>query len=219
TASLPEEDRHSYSRDYLEGQLAYLFGGRAAEELVFGPEKVTTGAGNDIERATSLARRMVTVFGMSDVIGPMAVGDAEHEVFLGREIVQRRELSEKMAELVDSEIKRLLTEAYERAMRTLQENRDLLERLANALLERETPADRSARAWDEAAPGEPGLARAARERVARGGDARPRGDRAAGPGRAAPAAPAAGGQGVRRLGSARPSREGRIRIRRGRLGP
>src|SRR5690606_21575210 len=96
------------------------------------------GAGNDIERATSLARRMVTVFGMSDVIGPMAVGDAEHEVFLGREIVQRRELSEKMAELVDSEIKRLLTEAYERAMRTLQENRDLLERLANALLERET---------------------------------------------------------------------------------
>ena len=138
TASLPEEDRHSYSRDYLEGQLAYLFGGRAAEELVFGPQKVTTGAGNDIERATSLARRMVTVFGMSDVIGPMAVGDAEQEVFLGREIVQRRELSEKMAELVDSEIKRLLTEAYERAMRTLRENRDLLERLANALLERET---------------------------------------------------------------------------------
>jgi cell division protease FtsH len=138
TASLPEEDRHSYSRDYLEGQLAYLFGGRAAEELVFGPEKVTTGAGNDIERATSLARRMVTVFGMSDVIGPMAVGDAEQEVFLGREIVQRRELSEKMAELVDGEIKRLLTEAYERAMTTLKENRDLLERLANALLERET---------------------------------------------------------------------------------
>src|SRR5690606_30652897 len=138
TASLPEEDRHSYSRDYLQAQLAYLFGGRAAEELIFGPDKITTGAGNDIERATSLARRMVTSFGMSDAVGPMAVGDSEQEVFLGREIVQRRELSEKMAELVDGEIKRLLTEGYDGAMQTLQENREVLEALANALLERET---------------------------------------------------------------------------------
>ncbi|HEX7120133.1 MAG TPA: ATP-dependent zinc metalloprotease FtsH [Longimicrobiales bacterium] len=138
TASLPQEDRHSYSRDYLLGQLAYLFGGRAAEERIFGPEKITTGAGNDIERATSLARRMVTSFGMSDAIGPMAVGDSEQEVFLGREIVQRREISEKTAELVDSEVKRLLSDSYDRALKTIEENRELLEALANALLERET---------------------------------------------------------------------------------
>jgi len=92
-----EEDRHSYSRDFLVASLAMLFGGRAAEELVFGPEKITTGAGNDIERATHMARRMVTQFGMSDVIGPMSVGDAEQEVFLGREIMQRREISQRIA--------------------------------------------------------------------------------------------------------------------------
>jgi len=138
TASLPEEDRHSYSRDYLIASLAMLYGGRAAEELVFGPEKITTGAGNDIERATAMARRMVTQFGMSDVVGPMAVGDAEQEVFLGREIVSRRHLSESVAEKVDAEVKRLLDEAYHQAMHTLRDNRILLETIAEALLERET---------------------------------------------------------------------------------
>ncbi|HEX6939422.1 MAG TPA: ATP-dependent zinc metalloprotease FtsH, partial [Longimicrobiales bacterium] len=138
TAYLPQEDRHSYSKDYLLGRLVTLFGGRAAEELVFGVEKVTTGAGNDIERATSLARRMVTSFGMSEAVGPMAVGDSEQEVFLGRELVQRRELSERTAELVDAEVKRILSEAYEEAMRLLRENRALLEAIAEALLERET---------------------------------------------------------------------------------
>jgi cell division protease FtsH len=138
TASLPEEDRHSYSRDFLLSNLAMLFGGRAAEELVFGPEKITTGAGNDIERATGMARRMVVQFGMSDVIGPMAVGDAEQEVFIGREIVQRREISEKIAETVDAEIKRILDEAYIHARKTLEQNRDLLSSIAEALLERET---------------------------------------------------------------------------------
>jgi cell division protease FtsH len=138
TASLPEEDRHSYSRDFLLAQLVMLYGGRAAEEMVFGPEKITTGAGNDIERATTLARRMVTQFGMSEHVGPMAVGDADHEVFLGRELVQRRELSPEMAKLVDDEVKRFLDEAYKRAAETLEANRDLLERLAEALLERET---------------------------------------------------------------------------------
>jgi len=138
TASLPEEDRHSYSRDFLLAQLVMLYGGRAAEEMIFGPEKITTGAGNDIERATALARRMVTQFGMSEKIGPMAVGDADHEVFLGRELVQRRELSQQTAKLVDDEIKRFLDEAYNRAVQTLSENTDLLERLAEALLERET---------------------------------------------------------------------------------
>jgi cell division protease FtsH len=138
TASLPEEDRHSYSRDYLVASLSMLYGGRAAEELIFGPQKITTGAGNDIERATNMARRMVTSFGMSEVIGPMAVGDAEHEVFLGRELGQRRAVSESVAERVDAEVKRLLDEAYAMAMRTVEENRGLLTDIAEALLERET---------------------------------------------------------------------------------
>jgi cell division protease FtsH len=138
TASLPEEDRHSYSKDYLLSNLAMLYGGRAAEELIFGPEKITTGAGNDIERATAMARRMVTQFGMSDLIGPMAVGDAEQEVFLGRELTQRREVSERTSESVDDEIKRILDEAYSRARQTLNENRVLLEKISEALLERET---------------------------------------------------------------------------------
>jgi cell division protease FtsH len=138
TASLPEEDRHSYSRDFLLAQLVMLYGGRAAEEMIFGAEKITTGAGNDIERATSLARRMVTQFGMSEKVGPMAVGDADHEVFLGRELVQRRELSQETARLVDNELKRFLDEAYNRAVQTLQDHKELLESIALALLERET---------------------------------------------------------------------------------
>ena len=138
TASLPEEDRHSYSKDYLIASLAMLYGGRAAEEMIFGPEKITTGAGNDIERATALSRRMVTQFGMSEAIGPMAIGDAEHEVFLGREIGNRRAVSENVAERVDTEVKRLLDEAYGTAMEMLEGNRELLESIAEALLERET---------------------------------------------------------------------------------
>ena len=114
------------------------FGGRVAEEIVFGSDKVTTGAGNDIERATALARRMVTQFGMSERIGPMAVGDNEQEIFLGREIAQRREVSEQTAQLVDTEVKRLIDEAYARATQILSENRELLDRIAAALLERET---------------------------------------------------------------------------------
>lgn len=138
TASLPEEDRHSYTRDWLHGQLAMLFGGRVAEEMAFGVEKVTTGAGNDIERATAMARRMVTRFGMSDRIGLMAVGDSEHEVFLGRELVQRREVSEHTARQVDEEVKRILDDAHARARGVLEENRELLESIAMALLDRET---------------------------------------------------------------------------------
>ena len=138
TASLPEEDRHTYPRDYLLGDLAVFFGGRAAEELVFGPDKITTGAGNDIERATRMARRMVTTFGMSDLIGPMAIGDSEQEVFLGREIVQRREISERIAEQVDFEVKRIIEEAYKKAIEVLKQNMDLLTVMAEALLERET---------------------------------------------------------------------------------
>jgi len=138
TASLPEEDRHNYTKEWLEGQLTMLFGGRVAEETVFGASKITTGAGNDIERATSLARRMVTQFGMSDAIGPMSVGDQEHEIFLGRELSQRRAVSEQTARRVDSEVKRILDSAYASAERVLTQHRDLLDEIANALLERET---------------------------------------------------------------------------------
>ncbi len=138
TASLPEEDRYSHTRDWLNGQLAMLFGGRVAEELEFGPEKVTTGAGNDIERATGVARRMVTRFGMSDRIGLMAVGDSDQEVFLGRELVQRRDVSDYTARRVDEEVKRILDHAHGRARRIIEANRSLLADLANALLERET---------------------------------------------------------------------------------
>ena len=138
TASLPEEDRHSYTRHWMNGQLAMLFGGRVAEETAFGPEKVTTGAGNDIERATAMARRMVTRFGMSDRIGLMAVGDSEHEVFLGRELVQRREVSEHTARQVDKEVKRILDDAHARARDVIEDNRELLETIAAALLDRET---------------------------------------------------------------------------------
>ncbi len=138
TASLPEEDRHNYTKDWLKGQLMMLFGGRVAEELVFGPGKITTGAGNDIEQATGIARRMVTQFGMSEVLGPIAVGEGDHEIFLGREFSQRKEVSESMAQVVDSEIKRFLDEAFEGARTTLQKHRSLLDDIANALLERET---------------------------------------------------------------------------------
>jgi cell division protease FtsH len=138
TASLPEVDRHNYTKDWLIGSLAMFFGGRVAEEIIFGADKVTTGAGNDIERATALARRMVTQFGMSELIGPLAVGDKEQEIFLGREFAQRREISERTAQMVDDEVKRLVDEAYARATTILMDNRELLDRIADALLERET---------------------------------------------------------------------------------
>jgi len=138
TASLPEEDRHSYTKEWMEGQLAMLFGGRVAEEMIFGPRDVTTGAGNDIERATAMARRMVMSFGMSEVIGLVAVGDNEQEVFLGRELVQRRTVSEHTQRIVDEEVKRILDEAHTKAQQVIGANRELLESIAMALLERET---------------------------------------------------------------------------------
>jgi cell division protease FtsH len=138
TTWLPEEDRHNYTKSWLEGRLASAFGGRVAEEVVFGSEKVTTGAANDIEQATQIARRMVTQFGMSDKVGVIAVGDQEQEIFLGREIVQRRGISERMNEVVDSEVKRIIDDAYARARQILTVHRELLDRMAAALLERET---------------------------------------------------------------------------------
>ena len=138
TFFLPEEDRHYYTKQYIHGQLAMAYGGRVAEELIFGPEKVTTGAAQDIEQATGMARRMVTHFGMSDAVGPVAVGEREQNIFLGRDFTQHREVSNKTAEIVDAEVRRILNGAYERARSILKENMDTLHRMATTLLERET---------------------------------------------------------------------------------
>ena len=136
--TLPAEDRYSITRQQLEAMLVMTYGGRVSEELIFGHDKVTTGAANDIQKATSLARRYVSQWGLSDAVGPMLVGDNEQEVFLGRELSHRREVSEKTAQLVDAEVAKLLTESYDRAKKTLEDNIDLLHAIAGALLDRET---------------------------------------------------------------------------------
>jgi cell division protease FtsH len=138
TAYLPEEELHKYTKQSILSRLAMAYGGRVAEQLVFGADKVTPGAAQDIQQATNIARRMVTQFGMSDAIGPIAVGDREQEIFLGREVVQRREISDRTAQLVDEEVKRILTNAFSDATRILSERRQALDWLATALLERET---------------------------------------------------------------------------------
>src|SRR5213083_2846144 len=138
TAYLPEEELHKYTKQSILSRLAMAYGGRVAEQLVFGPDKVTPGAAQDIQQATNIARRMVTQFGMSDAIGPIAVGDREQEIFLGREVVQRREISDRTAQIVDEEVKNILTRAYAEAARIVSERRAALDRLAAALLERET---------------------------------------------------------------------------------
>jgi len=135
TMQLPVDDRHSYSKEFLYNTLAILMGGRVAEELVF--QQVTTGAGNDIERATDLARKMVCEWGMSDDLGPLTFGKKEEEVFLGREIASRRDYSEDIAKKIDSEVKRLVTENYERAKRLMHDNIAALKAIAEALLEKE----------------------------------------------------------------------------------
>lgn len=136
TMQLPEEDRHGYSRNYLLNTLVVLLGGRVAEELVF--DDITTGAGNDIERVTRMARKMVCEWGMSDAIGPLAVGETGEEVFIGREWVQNKNFSEDTARLVDAEVKRIVEEARSRCRKLLEDNRQHLDAIANALLERET---------------------------------------------------------------------------------
>ncbi|MGH7636313.1 MAG: ATP-dependent zinc metalloprotease FtsH, partial [Gemmatimonadaceae bacterium] len=135
---LPEDDRVSMTKMQLEANLVRFYGGRAAEELVFGKDRVTTGAASDIQTATVLARRYVTQWGLSEAIGPILVGDNEQELFLGREIQHRREVSDQTAQVVDAEVKRIINHAYERAKQTLKENMDLLHAVAQALLDRET---------------------------------------------------------------------------------
>ncbi|HYW30775.1 MAG TPA: ATP-dependent zinc metalloprotease FtsH [Gemmatimonas sp.] len=136
--TLPEDDRVSVTREQLEAKLVMAYGGRAAEEIVFGRLRVTTGAASDIQQATNIARRYVTQWGLSESIGPILVGDNEQELFLGREIQSRREVSEQTAQLVDAEVKRVVTEAHGRAVQVLTEHRALLDIVATQLLERET---------------------------------------------------------------------------------
>ncbi len=136
TMPLPDEDHLLYGRDKLQAELAGLMGGRVAEEEVFGD--VTTGASNDLERVTSLARRMVMQFGMSDILGPQTFGEKEELVFLGREIGERRNYSEEIAESIDKEVRRLVDEAYNRAREIIRTYRQKLDDVARRLMENET---------------------------------------------------------------------------------
>src|SRR5881296_3438864 len=136
TMQLPTDDRHSYSKEYLVNQITILLGGRSAEEIVF--QQQTTGAGNDLEKATEMARKMVCEWGMSDKMGPLTFGKAEEHIFLGREVSRPKDYSEETAILIDSEIKRIVTDCAARARQLLDTNLEKLHILARALLERET---------------------------------------------------------------------------------
>lgn len=136
TMTLPIEDRYSYDEDYMKNTLAKLMGGRVAEELVF--KHKTSGASDDIEKATTIARKMVTVYGMSESMGPIAFGQKEEAIFLGREIAQHRDYSEKTAISIDEEVRLIVDEAYNTAKGILQEHEDLLHKISETLIEKET---------------------------------------------------------------------------------
>ncbi|OGP25669.1 MAG: cell division protein FtsH [Deltaproteobacteria bacterium GWB2_55_19] len=135
TQQLPIDERHTYNKEYLQNNISILMGGRAAEELIL--KHMTTGAGNDIERATEIARKMVCEWGMSEKLGPLTFGKKEEHIFLGKEMTQRRDFSEETAEEIDSEIKKVVIENYDRAKGLLVSKVDVLHRLAHALLEKE----------------------------------------------------------------------------------
>lgn len=135
TTYLPVDEKHTYSKEYLEATITNMLGGRAAEMIVFG--RYTTGAGNDIERATALARKMVCEWGMSDQLGPMSYGQNEEEIFLGREITRHKNYSEKTAQDIDNEIRKIITKCMNNAENILRENIDILHKLSEELLERE----------------------------------------------------------------------------------
>ena len=136
TQQLPIDEKHTYPKDYLLNSLCILMGGRAAEEIVLGMQ--TTGAGNDIERATTLARKMVCEFGMSDSLGPLSFGKKEDQIFLGREIAQHRDYSELTAQKIDEEVRAIVTDSYAKTSNIIKENLEALHQLAGALLEKET---------------------------------------------------------------------------------
>ena len=138
TMQLPEKDKYSQSMTYLTSRLSILFGGRVAEEMIFGKEMVTTGASNDIQVATSVARRMVTEWGMSETLGTVAYEEPDSEVFLGHSITRHKNISDKTAEEIDRQIRKIIDDAYQKTERILKTNRKELETLSNALMEYET---------------------------------------------------------------------------------
>jgi len=135
TMQLPVDDKHNYTRDYLNDQIAILLGGRIAEEITM--NGMTTGAGNDLERSTELARKMTCEWGMSDALGPLTFGKKEEQIFLGREIAQHQDYSEDTAIRIDQEIKRIVTDNYDKARALLEQHRAGLDRIAEELLIRE----------------------------------------------------------------------------------
>ncbi|HHJ36564.1 MAG TPA: ATP-dependent zinc metalloprotease FtsH [Gammaproteobacteria bacterium] len=138
TMFLPEEDRYSHSKKFLESQISSLFGGRIAEELIYGKDSVTTGASNDIERATDIARNMVTKWGLSDRLGPLTYSEDEGEVFLGRSVTQHKNMGDDTARIIDEEIRDLIDRNYQRAETLLKENSEVLHNMTDALMKYET---------------------------------------------------------------------------------
>jgi cell division protease FtsH len=141
TQFLPEQDRYSLSKRRIESSIATLFGGRVAEELIFGEDAVTTGASNDIERATELARNMVTKWGLSDRLGPLTYSEESGEVFLGRSVTQTKQVSDETAHAIDQEVRRVIEQNYQRSKTILQTNLEKLHTMAEALMKYETIDD------------------------------------------------------------------------------
>jgi cell division protease FtsH len=138
TMYLPEEDRYSTSKQRLQSHISTLFGGRIAEEMINGPDGVTTGASNDIEHATEIARNMVTKWGLSDRLGPLTYSEDEGEVFLGRSVTQHKQVSDDTAHIIDEEVRKIIDANYQRADKILNENVDKLHMMAKALIKYET---------------------------------------------------------------------------------
>ncbi|WP_305371879.1 ATP-dependent zinc metalloprotease FtsH [Photobacterium leiognathi] len=138
TMYLPEQDRVSHSREFLESMISSLYGGRLAEELIYGRDKVSTGASNDIERATDIARKMVTQWGFSDKLGPLLYAEDEGEVFLGRSVTQSKHMSDDTAKLIDNEVREIIDRNYARARQILEDNMDIMHAMKDALMKYET---------------------------------------------------------------------------------
>lgn len=141
TMYLPEEDRYSMSKQRLESSISSLFGGRIAEEMINGPQGVTTGASNDIERATEIARNMVTKWGLSERLGPLTYSEDDGEVFLGRSVTQHKQVSDDTAHAIDEEVRIIIDINYKRARKLLEDNIDKLHMMAKALVKYETIGD------------------------------------------------------------------------------
>jgi cell division protease FtsH len=167
TMFLPETDQYSASKQKLDSMISSLYGGRIAEEMIFGWEQVSTGASNDIERATDLARNMVTKWGLSQRLGPLAYSEEEGEVFLGRSVTQHKSVAEDTARVIDEEIRSVIDRNYERAESILRENIDILHTMSDALMKYETidkfqiddlmarKPVRTPQGWDDTPPSEP----------------------------------------------------------------